>query len=81
MPTPPNQCQDYISISYTLPFLKYSPDKIIVTTAHPHQPHTQLDAMGENNTCMTLKGYGATIFQILSLCSYLFKERVTFMEK
>ena len=35
-PTPPNQCPYQVSTSYTLPFLRYSPDKIFelkVTTA------------------------------------------------
>ena len=35
-PTPPNQCPYQVSTSYTLQFLRYSPDKIVklkVTTA------------------------------------------------
>ena len=37
-PTPPNQCPFQVSTSYTLRFLRYSPDKLF-PTAHPSGHH------------------------------------------
>ena len=58
-PTPPNQCPYQVSTSYTLRFLRYSPDKLFPAahpTAHP-------DTMGKNNTLTALKGCGVKISQ------------------
>ena len=48
------QCPYQVSTSYTLWFLRYSPDKLFPTarlSAHP-------DTMGENNSLTALKGCG-----------------------
>ena len=45
----PNQCPYLVLTSYTLQFLRYSPDKLFPLPAHP-------DAMGENNTPTAIKG-------------------------
>ena len=47
-----NQCPYQVSTSYTLQFLRYSPDKLFSAG----QAH--LDTMGENNTPTALKGCG-----------------------
>ena len=56
-PTHPNQCPYQVSTSYTLQFLRYSPDKLFPAT----HPHTHPDTMGENNTPTALKGCGVKI--------------------
>ena len=45
-PTPANQCPYQVSTSYTLLFLRYSPDKLFPAA----RPSTHPDTMGENNT-------------------------------
>ena len=58
-PTPPNQCPYQVSTSYTLRFLRYSPDKLFPAPAHQTaNPPAHLDTMGENNTLTALKGCG-----------------------
>ena len=51
-PTYPNQCPYQVSTSYTLQFLRYSPDKHFPAAHPPAHP----DIMGENNTPTALKG-------------------------
>ena len=59
-PTLPNQCPYQVSTSYTLQFLRYSPDKLFPAT----RPHS--DTMGENNTPTALKGCGVkNIWEII----------------
>ena len=53
-PTPLNQCPYQVSTSYTLRFLRYSPDKLFPAARPPTQP----DTMGENNIPTALKGCG-----------------------
>ena len=50
----PNQCPYQVSTSYTLWFLRYSPDKLIPAARPPTHP----DTMGEHNTPTALKGCG-----------------------
>ena len=46
------QCPYQVSTSYTLWFLRYSPDKLFPAAHLPAHP----DTMGENNTPTALKG-------------------------
>ena len=50
----PNQCPSQVLTSYTLQFLRYSPEKLFAELTHP-------DAMCENNTRTVLKGCGVKI--------------------
>ena len=45
-----------ISTSYTLRFLRYSPDNLLLTVHQPKHSPAHPDAMGENNTRTALEG-------------------------
>ena len=56
--TPPNQCPYQVSTSYTLRFLRDSPDKLFPVARPPARTPAHPDTMGENNTPTAIKGCG-----------------------
>ena len=63
---PQNQCSYPISTSSTLWFLRYSQKEIFFPATHPaHHLPVQLDAMGENNSPITLNACGV---EMKSIC-------------
>ena len=81
----PNQCPDQASTSYTLEFLRYSPDKLFPATALTKYPPIHLDAMGENINmtalmCFRVKsGNEPKVARITKQCNYnRYKEKKPF---